>query len=124
MKVVKAVVLAVSMFSTSLTQAATLTCAGKIKQVNYHSPDSFMLQLDSMDAPVFFCKPNATWTVTGTTYSTTAESCRTLIGIFLTAKAQDKALAVIYFDGDEVPTSCSAWGSWKSANVRYFAWAD
>lgn len=108
----------------STANTAELTCAGKVRQVNYHAPDAFMLQLDGMDAPVFFCRPNATWSVPGTTYTTSAETCRTLVGVFMSAKALDKAFAVIYFDGADVPASCNSWGAWKSANVRYFLWAD
>lgn len=104
--------------------AAELTCSGKILQINLHAPDTYMLQLDSMNTPVFFCKPNATWTVPGTSYSTSAETCRTLIGVFLAAKVSEKSLAVIYFDGSDVPASCNAWGAWTSANIRFFTWAD
>lgn len=109
---------------TTAAHAGTVTCAGKITQVSYHAPDGFMIQLDSMNAPVFFCKPNATWTVPGTSYTTSAESCRMLVGLFTAGKLADRTLSVIYFDGDSMPASCGAWTSWQSANVRYFNWAD
>lgn len=115
---------AVAALSMSVAQAATLTCPGKVRQVILHANDKFMLQLDTMNEPVFFCQPNATWTVPGTPYTTSAETCRALVAVFLAAKAQDKTFAVVYFDGDEVPASCNSWGGWKSANIRYFLWAD
>jgi hypothetical protein len=110
--------------ASTLVNAGTVTCAGKITQVNYHAPDGFMIQLDSMNAPVFFCKPNGTFTVPGTTYTTSAETCRVLVGLFTAAKLTDRTLTVMYFDGDSTPASCSTWGNWQSANIRYFLWAD
>lgn len=104
--------------------AADLVCSGKVKQISYHAPDTFMLQLDSMDYPVHFCRPSATWSVPGTAYTTTAETCRALLAVFLSAKASDKAFSLVYFDGADVPASCNSWGTWKSANVRHFLWAD
>lgn len=109
---------------STLVNAGTVTCTGKITQVNYHSPDGFMIQLDSMNAPVFFCHPNSTFTVPGTTYSTSAETCRVMVGIFMAAKLADRTLSVMYFDGDATPTSCNSWSTWQSANIRYFNWAD
>jgi hypothetical protein len=110
--------------AAATTNAATLTCSGRISQLNYHSPDRFMLQLDSMNAPVFFCNPSTVWSVAGTGYTTSPESCRTMVGLFQSGKLSDRTLAVVYFDGDEVPASCNGWSSWQNANIRYFAWAD
>lgn len=103
--------------------AASLICSGKVLQVAYHSPDRFMLQLDSMNNAVFFCSTNTTWTVTGTTYTTGAETCRSMAGAFLAGKLADRTLTVVY-DGDAVPGSCVSWGAWQPANIRYFAWID
>ena len=106
--------------------AGEIRCSGRVTQVNLHTNDAFMIQLDSMNYPVYFCnaKANATWTVPGTPHTTSAETCRALIAIVLTAKAQDKALRSMYFDGDQVPTSCNTWAPWSSANIRYFEWAE
>lgn len=124
MRVTRGFIVALAALSASVAQAATLTCAGKVSQVILHANDSFMLQLDSMNAPVFFCKPNAAWSVAGTGYTTSAETCRALIAVFLAAKAQDKAFSLVYFDGEEVPAACNSWAQWRSANIRYFLWAD
>ena len=108
----------------SQVHAASLTCGGKVTQVTLHASDKFMVQLDSMNVPAFFCQPNATWTPAGAGYSTSAETCRALIAIFLAAKAQDKAFSAVYFDGDDVPAACNSWTAWKSVSIRYFLWAD
>jgi hypothetical protein len=110
--------------ATSIASAGELTCAGKITQVIYHAPDAFMIQLDSMNNPVFFCKPNSTSAVPGTTYTTSAETCRALIALFTAGKLAERRLTVMYFDGDDVPASCNGWAQWKWANVRYFHWND
>lgn len=112
------------LLSMSQANAGTVVCGGQIKQVNFHSLNGFMLQLDSMNLPVFFCDPSSTWSVAGTTYTTTAEQCRALVSTFLAAKLAGKSLAVVYFDGDATPASCSTWSPWQRANIRYFGWAD
>lgn len=109
---------------SGVAQAGSLTCSGRVTQVNMHANDTFMLKLDSMDYPVYFCRTNGTFSVSGTQFTTSAETCRTLIALFLTAKVTEKRLSVIYFDGDEVPTACNAFGPWKNVNIRYFEWAD
>lgn len=109
---------------STMASAGQLTCAGRIQQINMHASDTFMLQLDSMNAPVFFCRTNQLWTVPGTGYQTSPETCKTLIAMFTAAKLADRPIGVIYFDGDAVPTACNAWGNWQSANIRYFTWGD
>ena len=34
---------------------ATIVCEGKIKVLSYHANNKFLLQLETMDHPVFFC---------------------------------------------------------------------
>jgi|SRR5712671_1591607 len=108
----------------SIASAGTITCAGQIVQVNYHANNGMMLQLDSMNTPVFFCDPGRLWTVSGTGYQTTSDECKALVGVFLAAKLAGKTLAVVYFDGDATPASCLQFTSWSAANIRYFAFAD
>lgn len=122
-KLVSCLLASLAVFSLP-AHAAELQCSGKVLQVNMHAPDRLMLQLDSMNAPVFICTPNANWIVPGTTYTTSGEMCRTLAAIFLAAKLQDRAFGVVYFDGADVPATCNGWTWWKNANVRYFSWAD
>lgn len=124
MKLTKYVALSLVALACTAAHAGSLTCAGKVKQINLHANDTFMVQLESMNYPVFFCKPNGPWSVSGTTYSMSPETCRALISIFLTAKATDKALGDVYFDGDQVPSNCTSWSPWSSALVRYFSWAE
>jgi hypothetical protein len=81
-----------------------------------------MLRLSSMNTPVFFCHPNATFVVTGTTYTTSAETCRAMVAMLITARETGRTIESMYFDGDDVPATCDAWGGWKSANVRFFSY--
>jgi hypothetical protein len=104
--------------------AAELVCSGQIVQLNYHSPDAFMIRLSSMNNEVFFCRPNATFSVSGTSYTTSAESCRAMVALFMAGKLAEKSIATMYFDGDQVPSSCSSWPAWGSANIRFFRWQD
>lgn len=104
--------------------AAELTCSGQIVQLNYHAPDGFMIRLSSMNGEVFFCHPNATFSVSGTGYTTSAETCRALVALFMAGKLAEKSIGVMYFDGDQVPAACSSWSPWSSANIRFFRWAD
>lgn len=104
--------------------AGTVVCAGRVVQISYHASDRFMLQLDSMNKPVFFCSSSSTWSVAGTSHTTSPETCKALVAMFLAAKLADRTLEKVYFDGDAVPVSCDAWESFTSANLRYFAWAD
>lgn len=80
-----------------------------------------MLKLSSMDNPVFVCNADAEWSVTGTPYTTGPNSCKAMYSTFLTAKATGQAISGMYFDGDDVPTACNSWGTWKSANIRYYS---
>jgi hypothetical protein len=102
-------------------QAGTVVCGGTITYLAFHAPNTFMIQMSSMNTPVFFCNPEATFSVTGTTYTTGPNTCKTLYASFLAVKASGGSIAGIYFDGDDTPATCDAWGAWKSANIRYFA---
>jgi hypothetical protein len=116
--------LACMTLTIGVAHAGEVTCGGRVKQINLHTDNAFMIQLDSMNYPVYFCNAKDTWTVPGTTHTTSPETCRSLIAMFLTAKAQDKALRSMYFDGAQVPASCNTWAPWSSANIRYFEWAE
>jgi hypothetical protein len=107
-------------FMSSVT-AATLVCSGKIDRLSYHSPNKFMLKLSSMNTPVFFCSPDMEWKVGGTSYVTGAETCKTMYSTFLAIKMTDKSITSMYFDGDQVPSSCNSWESWRQANIRHYS---
>jgi hypothetical protein len=97
--------------------AATLTCAGQIKQLHFHAGqgNGFMLQLDSMNVSVFFCD-RTTWTVSGAAYTTPPEQCRALV-VHSFRRVSRQSLAIVYFDGDSVPATCMD-GYWQTN--RYF----
>jgi hypothetical protein len=124
MRILHSVAVLLASFVTVQANAGTITCSGRILQVSYHSPDAFMIQLESMNLPVIFCRSNASYSVSGTTYTTSPESCRTLVGMFTAGKIAERSIGVMYFDGDAVPSACNAWPAWQSVNIRHFAWAD
>lgn len=124
MKKYLAMMLSLLAFTAATAEAGTVTCAGQILQVNFHAGLGFLLQLDSMNAPVLFCDPSATWTVPGTSFTTSPEQCKAIIATFLAAKLAGRTFSVVYFDGDSTPASCSTWASWQRANIRYYNWAD
>lgn len=104
-------------------QAATIACAGTVEAVSYHASNTsgvVMVKLSSMNTPVAFCDPEAPWSAPGSGYSVSPAACRALYATFLTAKTSGQSFAVVYFDGDHVPSACSSWPSWPSANVRYY----
>lgn len=104
-----------------MVNAGTLVCDNsKVELLAYHGNSKFMLKLESMDSPVFFCNPGSVWQVPGTSYKTSPETCKMLYSTFLAAKMSGTPINRIHFDGDDVPSECNNWGSWKSANIRYF----
>ena len=119
------VALIVTVFLSSQARAGTIVCSGKISVLAFHTPNGMMIQLDSMNVPVYFCKTDEVHTVAGTPYSTSPETCKTLYSTFLAVKAAGKTVSGMYFDGDSAPTTCNGWsGAWLSANIRYFSLND
>jgi hypothetical protein len=104
--------------------AGTVVCSGKVMALAYHVNNNLMIRLDSMNKEVFFCSPDSEWSVAGTPYVTGPNTCKTMYSTFLAAKMAGKSLYNVYFDGDQVPASCDAWGDWKHANIRYFRLAE
>ena len=106
----------------NITFAGTIQCTGTVEKVGLHAPDKLMLKVSSMNQGVFICSPEYKWTVAGTSYTTGAETCKAMLSMFMHAKSTQADMGRIWFDGDDVPTDCSSWGSWKRANVRYFTY--
>lgn len=104
----------------SQAHAGTVKCSGTVEDVSFHASDKLMIRLSSMNAPVFFCSPAAEWVVSGTHYRTSVETCKALYSTFLTARVSGLEIRNLYFDGDDVPTTCDSWGPWKSASIRHF----
>lgn len=100
--------------------AGELRCGGSVVRLGLHAPDRFMLQLSSMNTAVFICNPSATWQVSGTPYTTSAETCKMMMSMLMHAKAANLQLEGVWFDGSIVPSSCTSWPAWESANVRHF----
>ncbi|MBQ4890692.1 hypothetical protein J8L86_12600 [Shewanella sp. MMG014] len=114
-------ILSVFFASCSLPlSGATLVCSGKVETLSYHAPNKLMIQLSDMNRPVFFCNPDAEWKVTGTSYITGPDTCKTLYATFLAIKMSDKVVESMYFDGAQVPSDCQSWESWNYANIRHF----
>lgn len=122
--VAKTIAMGVLLFAGASASAAELICSGTIEQVHLHAPDRMMIKLSGMNTPVFFCNPSSLWSISGTSYTTSAETCRMLVGLFMAGKLAGRSISAMYFDGDDVPASCTSWAGWKYANIRYFAWAD
>ncbi len=99
--------------------AATMICGGIVETLQYDSNDLFAIKLSSMNTPVFFCSPQATWTVIAG-YSTGPETCKMLYATFLAAKLSGLPLSNVYFDGDTVPASCNTWAAWQKASIRHY----
>ena len=115
-----ALVAGISVFSGA--RAADLVCSGTVEQISYHANNTFMLRLSSMNVPVFFCSPDATHTVAGTSYTTGPETCKAMIALLITARESGRTITGMYFDGAAVPAACNAWTNWASANIRNFSY--
>ena len=101
--------------------SAQLVCSGTVEVIAYHANNRLMIQLSSMNVPVFFCNPDAEWVVAGTSYTTGPDTCKTLYSAFLTTKTTKATISSMYFDGDQVPASCNTWATWQNANIRFFS---
>ena len=100
--------------------AGQVVCSGKVEILSYHSPDSMMVKLSSMNTAVFFCSPDKTWTVAGTNYTTGPETCKVLYSTFMSAQLAGKTVESVYFDGDNTPASCNQFQDWSRFNIRHF----
>jgi hypothetical protein len=119
-KLVASIFAAVSLMSGAAS-AGSITCSGTVELISFHAPDRFMVRLSSMDMPVFFCTTNATWSISGAGgFTTSPETCRAFVAMFIAARESGRSFGGIWLDGDDAPASCNAWGSWKSANIRHF----
>jgi len=108
------------LFITPLANANTLQCTGTVDKIGMHASNKIMLKLSSMNTAVYICSPEANWVVSGTTYSTSAEMCDSLLSMLMHAKSTQSNVGDVWFDGDDVPANCNSWESWKKANIRFF----
>ena len=101
--------------------AGSLSCSGTVEKLVYHQPGNLMIQLSSMNAPVFICNTDSEWVVPGSlSGNTTVSACKTIYATFLAAKTTRTPLSNLLFDGDQVPASCTGFTNWLRANVRYY----
>ena len=105
---------------SSYSYAATIQCAGTVDKIGLHASDKLMLKLSSMNTAIFICSPSSEWSVPGTGYKTSTETCKSMLSMLMHAKATKADMGNVWFDGDDVPANCNAWQNWKNANVRYF----
>jgi hypothetical protein len=116
----KAMLVAISMlFATTPALAGTIVCAGTVELLAFHANDILLVQLSSMNTPVQYCRLNQDWNE-APGYTTTPTACKALLAMFTSAKAMGAVLNSVYFDGPSVPSTCSGWAGWSSANIRYF----
>lgn len=100
--------------------AGTIQCSGTVDKIGIHSSNKILLKLSSMNKAVFICSPSSEWRVSGTSYTTSPDMCNSLLSMLMHAKSTKADMGHVWFDGDDVPANCSEWGSWKTANIRYF----
>lgn len=124
MKIPQGVALAGLLAVTApMTHAATVICSGTVEVLQFDASSTgglFSIRLSSMNAPVYFCDPDAPFGAPGAGYSISATTCRSLYATFLTAKSSGQPIADLYFDGSSVPAACDGWTSWQSANIRHY----
>ncbi|WP_072680854.1 hypothetical protein [Arcobacter sp. LA11] len=121
MNIKKIIVVSIVFFHSLVAVAGTVVCSGKVEVLAYHANDKLMIKLDSMNHNVFFCSPDSKWSVLGTSHTTSPNTCKTMYSTFLAAKISGKTIKDMYFDGDDVPSSCNKWEAWKKANIRYYS---
>jgi|GEM_PF-866520 len=100
----------------------TVICAGKVDRISMHANDKLIIKLDSMNVGAVVCAFNEVWQVPGTGYKTSPEMCSAFLSMFMHAKASNLAISGLYFDGDNVPDTCSSWESWKNVNIRHLSY--
>ncbi|NQY62440.1 MAG: hypothetical protein HRT38_01755 [Alteromonadaceae bacterium] len=109
-----------SFFFSSLSFGGTIQCGGTVEKIGLHANNRILLKLSSMNTKVFICTIDAEWTVSGTSYKTSAETCKAMLSMLMHAKATKADMGAVWFDGDDVPESCNGWLEWKTTNVRHF----
>lgn len=116
----KKYVLLITLSISSVCSAGSIHCNGHVDKIGFHANNKLMLKLSSMNKAVMICNTESEWVVNGSGYRTGPEMCKALLSMLMHAKATKADLGNVWFDGDDVPASCDAWESWKSANLRYF----
>jgi len=108
--------------SLSNAFAGTVVCGGTVDSLSYHASNKLRIRLSSMNQLVLFCDTDAEWVVPGASHVTSPGACNAMYSTFLSAKLSGASITNMYFDGDDVPTACNAWGSWKTANIRHYVY--
>jgi hypothetical protein len=117
----KKIIISVAALTTPFfAHATTLTCDGTVDMVSLHQPGFVGVKLSSMNAEAFVCRIDADYTPAGAATISPA-MCKTIYAGLLSAKANKWDVTSVWFDGDQVPTSCTAWaGGFNSqVSLRY-----
>ena len=104
-----------------IAEAGALYCSGgTVAQLSYHGKGTLYLRMSNMNTAVGICSFDGEWGPAGSlTGSTSASSCKALFSALLAAKLAGTTISQVLFDGDAVPTSCTAFGPWTAVNLRY-----
>ncbi len=109
--------------ASALAHAGTIVCSGTVDSLQFDATSTggyLSIKLSSMNVPVYFCDPDNSFSASGSGYSISAATCRTLYSTFLSAKVSGLPITSMYFDGNSTPSSCDTWAAWQSANVRHY----
>jgi hypothetical protein len=103
--------------------SATVVCAGTVEAVGVHLPGRVFLRLSSMNDSAIVCRLDADWAPAGAQSGPTTPSvCKSIYAALLLARDSRRPLDSVYMDGNTVPASCSAFGSWTEVSLRYFSY--
>lgn len=99
--------------------AGTVVCEGTVEDLKFHQPGLVGLRLSSMNASMWVCSMNENFTPPGAS-TITPSACKAMYASLLAAKLSNSTLTGVYFDGDQVPTSCNTVQIGSSVYLRHF----
>ena len=118
-----ALVLSACFAFPKMASSATVVCAGTVEAVGVHLPGRVFLRLSSMNDSAIVCLLDADWAPPGSVSGSTSPSvCKSIYAALLLARDSRRPLNSVYMDGNTVPASCSAFGSWTEVSLRYFSY--
>lgn len=108
---------------TSGAQCASLYCNGAtVATLGFHQPGVLYVRLSTMNTPVGICSMAGDWNAPGSLVgATSASQCKSIYAALLVAKQTGQIVPEMLFDGDAVPASCTSFGPWTYANLRWIS---
>jgi hypothetical protein len=100
-------------------QAGTVICEGTVEDLRFHQPGLIGLRLSSMNDFMWICNINEPFNPPGASTISTS-TCKTIYATLLAAKISKLTVQGVYFDGDQVPSSCSNVQAGGSVFIRHF----